>query len=316
MNRLVLWFLIAASALGMAASARAEATLRPVAVVEGSVIRIGDLFSNAGSEAADIVAPAPPPGARTIFDATWLGAAAREHHVDWRPASPFDQASVERASRVVSADRLAAALLDAVRARQPIEEGEVQLDNPALQLIVAAEAPDMIAVDSLSFDARTGRFSALISAPANGGAAERQRASGRIFRVVEVPTLNRALAPGDTIRAGDIEFLHLRADRIAGDAVADTHELVGRTPRRPLRAHEPLRAGDIQVPIVVHKGDLVTVLLETPLMRLSAQGKALEDGAMGAAIRVANTKSNRVIDAVVTGPNLAAVAAAAQLAAR
>jgi len=49
---------------------------------------------------------------------------------------------------------------------------------------------------------------------------------------------------------------------------------------------------------------------------LSTQGKALEDGAMGAAIRIANSKSNRVIDAIVTGPNLAAIAAAAQLAAR
>ena len=48
----------------------------------------------------------------------------------------------------------------------------------------------------------------------------------------------------------------------------------------------------------------------------SAQGKALEDGGMGAAIRIANTKSNRVIDATVAGPNLVAVTAAAQLAAR
>ena len=44
MSRLVLSILIAASTLAAAASARAEATLRPVAVVKASVIRIGDLF--------------------------------------------------------------------------------------------------------------------------------------------------------------------------------------------------------------------------------------------------------------------------------
>jgi flagella basal body P-ring formation protein FlgA len=316
MSRLVLSILIAASTLAAAASARAEATLRPVAVVKASVIRIGDLFSDAGSHASDVVAPAPPLGSRTIFDAAWLAAAAREHHVDWQPASRFDQAAVERAARVVPADAVASALLDEIRARQPLDDGEIQLDNPALRLVVAAEAPDAIGIESLSFDARTGRFSALVSALANDADAERQHVSGRVFRMVKVPTLNRALAPGEAIHTGDIEFLRLRADRVAGDVTADLHELVGRTPRRPLRAHEPLRAGDIQVPIVVHKGDLVTVLLETPLMRLSAQGKALDDGAMGAAIRLANTKSNRVIDAVVTGPNLATIAAAAQLAAR
>jgi flagellar basal body P-ring formation protein FlgA len=316
MSRIVLAILIAASTLATAACARAEATLRPVAVVQASVIRIADLFSDAGSHASEVVAPAPPPGARTIFDAAWLAATAREHHVDWQPASRFDQASVERAARVVAADALASALLDEIRTRQPLEEGEIQLDNPALRLVVAAEAPDAIGIEGLSLDGRTGRFSALVSAPANDADAERLRVNGRVFRLLKVATLNRVVAPGEVIRAGDIEFLRLRADRIASDAIGDLRDLVGRTPRHPLRAHEPLRAGDIQVPVVVHKGDLVTVLLETPLMRLSAQGKALEDGAMGAAIRVANTKSNRVIDAVVTGPNLATVSVAAQLAAR
>jgi flagellar basal body P-ring formation protein FlgA len=53
----------------------------------------------------------------------------------------------------------------------------------------------------------------------------------------------------------------------------------------------------------VHKGDLVTVILNTASMQLTAQGKAVEDGAMGASIRVTNTQSNRVIDTVVSGPN-------------
>jgi flagellar basal body P-ring formation protein FlgA len=316
MSRFVLCMMVVASAVAVIPSARAEATLRPVSVVQGSVIRIGDLFSRAGSQSSDVVAPAPPPGSRTIFDAQWLGAAAREHHVDWQPASKFDQASVERASRIVTADTLASSLLDEIRTRQPFDDGEIQLDNPALRLVVAAEAPDIVGIEGLTVDARTGRFSALVSVPANDADAERQRVTGRLFRVLKVPALNHALTPGEAIRSGDIEFLRLRTDRIAGDVVADPHELVGRTPRHPLRAHEPLRAGEIQVPIVVHKGDLVTVLLEMPMMRLSAQGKALEDGAMGAAIRVANTKSNRVIDAVVIGPNLAAIATAPQLAAR
>jgi flagella basal body P-ring formation protein FlgA len=80
-----------------------------------------------------------------------------------------------------------------------------------------------------------------------------------------------------------------------------------------------VRAGDIAEPIVVHKGDLVTVALNTPGMQLTAQGKAMEDGAMGASIRIANTQSNRVIDAVVAGPNQVMIgggAPVARLAAR
>jgi len=70
-----------------------------------------------------------------------------------------------------------------------------------------------------------------------------------------------------------------------------------------LRAGETIRVGDVEDPIVVHKGDLVTIELNTAAMQLTAQGKALDDGAMGAAIRINNTQSNRIIDAAVAGPN-------------
>jgi flagella basal body P-ring formation protein FlgA len=315
MIRLPAALLAALVCLGTA-SAVAEPALRPVATVSGPVVRLGDLFSDAGAHGADAVAPAPPPGSRTLFDAAWLAATASAHQLAWQPASRFDQASVERAARVVTADRITARLLAEIAKREPVDGAEIELDDAGLRLLVAAEAPDTIAVEALAVDARNGRFTALVSAPAGDPDAERQHVGGRVVHMLKLPVLSHPAAPGETIRAGDIETLTLRADRVGADVLADAGELVGKTPRRPLRAHEPLRLADVQVPVVVHKGDLVTIVLETPLMRLTAQGKALEDGGIGAAIRLANTKSSRVIDAVVTGPNLAAVAASAQLAAR
>jgi flagella basal body P-ring formation protein FlgA len=85
---------------------------------------------------------------------------------------------------------------------------------------------------------------------------------------------------------------------------------VGKTPRHALRPGEPVHASDVEVPLVVHRGSLVTILLETRALRLSAEGKAMDDGGMGAVIRVANTKSSRVIDAVVAGPGTVTVAVA------
>lgn len=300
----------------LAAPAMAEPGLRPAATVEGPVIRLGDLFADAGPRAADIVAPAPPPGSRTIFDAAWLAATAQEHGLVWRPQSRFDQATVERASRTISLDAITHRLLEEVASREPIGNTEFQFDNPAPRLLVSAESADSIAVEALTIDGRTGRVSAFIAAPAGDAQAERQRVSGRLLRMTDLPVLARPIAPGETITARDVETLRIRADRVAQDSVTDAREMIGKTPRHPLRAHEPLRLVDVQVPVVVHKGDLVTILLETPTMRLTAQGKAVDDGGMNAAIRIANTKSNRVIDATVIGPNLVTVTPAAQLAAR
>ena len=74
-----------------------------------------------------------------------------------------------------------------------------------------------------------------------------------------------------------------------------------------LGAGEPLRLGDVERPVLVHKGDLVTIVLRTASLQLTAQGKALDDGAFNALVRVENAKSHRVIDTAVTGPGLVAV---------
>ena len=305
--------LVAAAVLA-AVPARAEPMLRPAVTVDGDVIRLGDLFSDAGAHAADVVAPAPPPGSRTLFDAAWLAAAAREHQLDWQPASAFDQASVERATRVIDGEAVMKALRAAMARRQSIDGAELRLDNPELRLLAPANAPDSLAIENLTLDPRTGRFSAVVAVSA--GSVPPQAVTGQLIRMVKVAVVARAIAPGEIIGTDDVTSVTLRADRIAADTILDAGGLVGKTPRHVLRAEEPVRSEDVAVPLVVHKGDLVMLVLERPSMRLTAQGKALDDGEMNAVVRVANTKSNRVVDATVVGPNLVAVTPPAQLAAR
>ncbi len=316
MTRFLAALAVVAAAALAALPARAAPTLRPAVTVDAAVIRLGDFFTDAGAHAGDVVAPAPPPGASTIFDANWLADAAHEHDIDWQPGSSFDRTTVTRATRAVSGDAVMARLRQEFARTQSLDGAQIQLDNTAFQLLVAKNAPDTIAISDLIFDARSGRFSAMVSAPADDPAAAGQRVTGSLVRLTRLPALSRAVAPGETIGQGDIETIELRAERVAGDIVADSRALIGKTPRRPLQAHQPLRASDVETPLVVHRDDLVTIVLRTPSLQLSTQGKALDDGAMGATIRVANTKSNRVIDATVTGHNLVTVAAPAALAAR
>jgi len=290
------------------APALAAPLLRPAVSVAEPVIRLGDLFADAGKRANDPVAPAPAPGMRMTFTADWLAAMAREHQLAWTPSSPFDQAVVARASRTIGADRITAALLGEVAARQPGDDAEILLDNPGLQFVVAADASDTLAIDGLTIDQRSGRLSAFVSAPAGDPAATRQRVTGRLVYRVSVPVLSRALAPGATIAATDLDRIKVRRDRIGADTATEAVQLIGKTPRRELRAGEPVRLGDVQLPLLVHKGDLVTIVLETRSLQLTAQGKALDDGAKDAQVRVENTKSHRIVDASVTGAGTVAAA--------
>jgi len=288
-------------------AAAAAPLLKPAVTVRDPVIRLGDLFDDVGERAQVAVAAAPPPGRRMVLGAGWLAALAESQHIAWQPASRFDQAVVERASREIGADEISRRLIEALSEQTPTANTELKLDAPAPHLAVAAGDTAPLGVEGLSLDPRSGRFSASISV---GDGGERLRVSGRLIRTAEVPVPARLLAAGETIAAGDVTTVTLRADRLGANTLLQASDLVGRAPRRPLRAGEPVHGADVEVPLVVRRGTLVTILLETPALRLSTEGKAMDDGGMGAVIRVANTRSSRVIDAVVAGPGTVSVALA------
>lgn len=302
--------------LALPGAGRAEIALQPNVTVTGNVVRLGDLFTDSGASAGDAVAPAPALGTRVTYSAAWLGAVAREHHLDWAPSSDFSQSAVERASRAIGAEIIAQHLVAAMPTVAPGVDTEVRLDDPGFRLLVPAEMSDDLAVDGLTLDQRSGRFSAFVSAPPGAADAQRGRVTGRLVFDVEIAVPNRAIAVNEILGKGDVERVKLPRDRVAADTITDPAILVGKSARHLLRAGQPLRAGDVQEPLVIHKGDLVVIELRTAAMELSAQGKALEDGAMGATVRVTNTQSNRTIDTIVAGTNRVRASTADKLIAR
>jgi flagella basal body P-ring formation protein FlgA len=52
--------------------------------------------------------------------------------------------------------------------------------------------------------------------------------------------------------------------------------------------------------VLVPRGGLVTLVLVTPAMSLTARGRALEAGGLGDTVRIANVDSQAVIAGVVT----------------
>jgi flagella basal body P-ring formation protein FlgA len=298
-----LTILAAALAVALPGTVFADTMLQPNVKVMGDTIHIGDLFSDAGAHADDPVAAAPAPGTRVTYNAAWLGAIAREHHLNWQPSSDFDQASVERATRIIDADTVAQRILGEIAPSAQNGDASVQLDNPGLRFVVPAEASDAMALDGLNVDQRSGRFSVYVTAPPNAANAQRQRVSGRLVYQVTVAVPSHGMAIGDIFSANDITEVTLQRDRLAPDAITSAQALIGKAARRILMTGETVRAGDVGDPVVVHKGDLVTIALNTGSMQLTAQGQALDDGGIGASIRISNTQSKRTIDATVAGPN-------------
>jgi len=300
--------LIATSSAGRIVQAASQPSAQPTApvllkekvVIDGSVVLLGDLFDGLGANGATPVARAPAPGTRVAVNARWLLAVARAYGIGWRPGSRLDGTVIERASIVIETQRIEAATIGALRQRGIDGRLSLVLDNPVTRIHLPTDAEPSLLVAGLNHNPETGRFTAHLIAPAEGTPLVRITISGRAIEMIEIPVLRRRMLPGEVIGERDIAWQDARADRISRNVVRDPVNLVGKSPRRPIRAEKPVLSSELRQPVLVSKNSLVTIRLQTARMVLTARGRAMEPGAKGDVIRVVNTKSNQIISASVT----------------
>lgn len=302
-----------AAALLVAVPALAgTATLRPSALVDGDVIRVGDLFDNAGAKSQVVIAGAPQPGQRVVVDADWLGKVAVAYGVDWQPLSRSERITIERRSILVGAQDIAEEVKHALALAGAPADAEVQLSSRKVQMHVAAGDDLAIEVSDLDYDRRSGRFAAIIEAGA-GQTPTRLRVTGRVFSVSEVPVLARAMQKGEVIGENDIEWKPMREAQIQRGVLTELDQVIGQQLRHAARPGQPLRGADVQRPVLVAKNSLVTMRLNTGGLSLTAQGRAVEDGGEGDAIRVTNVQSKLTVTARVEAEGIVSVLPAGQI---
>lgn len=282
---------------------------RDTVIVSADLVRLGDLFLNISSAKAETpVAYAPAPGRRALFDARWLHRVAHRHGIGWRPAGVHDQVTIERKSTVVERKDVEDQILSAL-ADRGVDTGQtkVQLNNRMFRLHLPADVEPSVNVEDVAFDTRRGHFDAVVAVSADGAPEQRVRVTGQLHEMVDVPVLVRRVAAGEVLARDDIRWITVRGQTLQKDSILAAEDLVGLTPKRTLRPGVPVSTADVQRPILVSKGEIIVIALQTPLMMLSARGQALTNGSKGDAIRVANIQSRQIVEAVVTGPGQATV---------
>ncbi len=291
--------LLAPTALLAATEVAPPVMMKSHVVVDAPVVLLSDLFDGTGAQGATAIARAPAPGKRVEVGARWLAAVAKAYGLAWQPTSRLDRVVVERTSQVIDARRIETEMLDALTRQGVTGRLSLVLDQPGLRLDLPSDAEPTLSIANLSHDPANGRFTALIVAPATGTPLAKASISGRVVAMTEIPVLRRRVEPGEVIRTEDIEWSDSRADRLGRNVIIDPENLVGMSPRRPIRPGDAVLASELRAPVVVAKNSLITIRLETARMSLSAQGRALEPGSSGDVIRVMNTKSNKIINAAV-----------------
>lgn len=116
---------------------------------------------------------------------------------------------------------------------------------------------------------------------------------------VEVPVALRDIRRGTKITEKDFQWVTMNEHDLNGDVIIDDFDIEGIEARRTIRSGQALRTRDLRTQVVVSRGDMVTIVLNTPVMQLSVKGKALENGGRHESIKVVNTLSNKTVLATI-----------------
>jgi flagella basal body P-ring formation protein FlgA len=112
----------------------------------------------------------------------------------------------------------------------------------------------------------------------------------------------RDIARGQTIADSDLTYATVQGGGLMAGTVTSFDAVKGMEARRVLHAGETLRADDVRRPVVVTKGQTVTMTFEAPGVELTAMGRAMSEGGVGDTVTVQNPASFRMVSAIVIAP--------------
>lgn len=276
------------------------ASLRLNPVVETDNIHLGDIFTDVGLNASHALAPAPKPGQDLVWNARTLNRIATAFNLNWRPDSAMQTISIRRAGTMIPSEHIADAILKALYdngdVTQRMQLGMQDHDD----IIVPDNADTTVTVLRAKYDPYTKMVDAVVS-PADPLIKTQYSLRGRLSKVIAVPILRSTLRKGDIIGEYDVDWIDMKEQHIRPDMVISAEDIVGMTPRRFIAVGEPVHFSDLDKPKLVKRGEPVTIVYKSGRIQLTAQGRALENGAKDNVIEVANRSSNRTIQAIVTG---------------
>jgi flagella basal body P-ring formation protein FlgA len=119
------------------------------------------------------------------------------------------------------------------------------------------------------------------------------------IRVV-VPAHN--IARGDVIGESDLTYATVEGGALMAGVATSMDEIEGMQARRVLGAGQAVRTADVRRPVVVGKGQTVTMVFSAPGVEVTAVGRAMSEGGVGDTVTIQNPASYRMISATVTAP--------------
>lgn len=302
---------LTATNLGFAGAGEA-ADLRSATEVNRPTVKLSDVFDGLPAAIDCDIARAPAPGKSITYDVNVLIHLAQQYKLDWQPQGLSDHTTITTTGTRIASDDIRPYVIDKVKDLGVKGDIDVLFDSHMLEITVPSDRSANLVLNNFGFDSVNKRFHADLMADGFSGPLSLPL-SGHIVVRHNLPVLAHRLEAGTIMSATDVDWQSVPDDHAAG-AITSAEQLIGHELQHTTDAGVPVRERDVIPPRLVVRGTLVTMKIETSLMVLTVQGRALQDGKLGDTVRVSNTQSNRVIEGIVESDGMVRVNATQKIA--
>ncbi|MCA8975839.1 MAG: flagellar basal body P-ring formation protein FlgA [Planctomycetes bacterium] len=292
-----------------------EVRIRTGAIIRGNDVRISELcditpINGHTLEIGNIVfAPTPSSGhARTITRAEIVQAlAAAGHDVGKLTFAGPNEIVVQPVRSEIPTTELLETASAALQALLTVEGGDVEIEAPTRMR--RYDAPPGRIRRELIARVRTGR-----TAPSSAVVDVEVLVDGQ--RCINIPIqfkLQRyqmllktvgVIRKGTALGPQNLTIAREPLAQATGLYLARFENVLGMEAARNLQSNSRITLGDIQPPAVIHRGDIVTVVLTKGRVKVTAKAMANHDAPMGERITLTNMQSRGSLTGVVAAPGL------------
>ena len=275
---------------------RPEITIGDVAEVRGDDPQMVAKIRNI------VIGQSPPAGEERILSGGYITTRLKQYgfHLQELLIQVPEKIRVTRASQRIESRDIEAAVMRAIQERSPWKAQKTTIrELRGIEPVILPPGPVQYEVTFPTNTNFLGPTSFSLSLRVAGNIEKRLYGTAHIEVLQEVATIARSVARDEVIEAEDIRLKQMNLAQVPPQAVTEAEALIGKRAKRPLQANTMVHTYEVETLPFVQKGDVVLIVVESPLLKITATGEALERGERGATIRVRNVASNREIRAVV-----------------
>jgi len=294
-------------ALAPHAWAANEAALTGKTLIDSDVVTVGDLFTNSGSHAGYVLAPAPKAGDHLVLDKGDLMRVSDAFQLHWKPETDNVTVSLERNATLISEDQIVAALAASELKDKISSDAKFKINNLLEAVTVPGKNPVELVIKNTEFNQSDDSFRATMEIKNGDNLLRSITLEGVATAMVQVPGVKYTMVSGSEVTDNDVIDISVPKNQLRNDSIVSRSDLIGMTIKRTLQPNQLLSEADVIPPMMIKRNDLVTVIYKNGAIQLSTKARSLSNGSRGDVVQLVNPSSKKSFDAKVTGPMQAEV---------